>query len=36
MSLSRRDEEDLDTWLAEVDLAKEYITKLKNGEISTK
>ena len=34
--MNARDEADLDTWLAEVELAKDYISKLSNNEISVK
>ena len=34
--MNRRDEEDLDTWLAEVELTKEYVSKLAKGDIDVK
>lgn len=34
--MNSRDEEALDTWLAEVELAKDYVTKLAKGEIDVK
>jgi hypothetical protein len=34
--MNRADEEALDTWLAEVELAKDYISKLANNDISIK
>ncbi len=34
--MSYKDQEDLDTWLAEVEMAKEYVTKLASNEIDMK
>ena len=34
--MSYRDQEDLDTWLAEVEMTNEYVKKLANGEIDVK
>jgi hypothetical protein len=32
--MNRGDEEDLDTWLAEVEMANEYVRKLAKNEIN--
>ena len=32
--MSRSDEDAMDAWLAEVDMAKDYVTKLANNEIN--
>ena len=34
--MSYSDQDALDTWLAEVEMTKEYVTKLANGEIDLK
>ena len=34
--MSHKDEEDLDTWLYELDMAKDYIHKLSTSEIDVK